>query len=132
MKKILPCLLFFFSLISAFAQSGKLDPSFGTNGIVKTDIGSTYRFINNTATEVLTQADGSIYIISNEPYLNAPSFISKQLPGGSIDSSYGIDGYSSPIPLVDVYAALQPDGKMLITGSVQMNGAFYVARMNAN
>src|SRR6188768_3302334 len=94
MKKILSTLLFFSLLISAFAQSGKLDSSFGKNGIVKADIGSFFRYINSSASQVLTQADGNIYIISNEPYLNSPSFISKRLPGGSIDSSYGIDGYS--------------------------------------
>ena len=104
-----------------FGQSGELDPSFGNQGIVKTDMGSP--FDNNSAgRQVLVQPDGNIYIL-----FNYPTFISKRFPDGSIDSSYGVDGYSRPVSFNDAYAALQPDGKIVIAGS-----GFGVARINAN
>ncbi len=61
MKKVLLLAVsfFFFSAI-IYAQAGELDSSFGTNGVVKTDIG----FGNETPlvkTQVLAAADGSHY-----------------------------------------------------------------------
>ena len=80
-------------------------------------------FDNNSAgRQVLIQPGGSIYII-----FNYPTFISKRFPDGSIDSSYGFDGYSRSVSFNDAYAALQPDGKIVIAGS-----GFGVARINTN
>ena len=80
-------------------------------------------FDNNSAgRQVLIQPGGSIYII-----FNYPTFISKRFPNGSIDSSYGFNGYSHVMPFNDAYAALQPDGKIVIAGS-----GFLIARINAN
>jgi len=112
--------LIFWAVLS-FAQSGKLDPSFGNLGISKTDMGLPFDY-NSAGRQVLIRPDGSIYII-----FNYPTFISKRFPDGSIDSSYGFDGSSKPVPFNDAYAALQPDGKIVIVGS-----GFTVARINTD
>ena len=106
------------------AQSGTLDPSFGAHGIVKTDMGSLYNY-NSYTRQVLVKPDGSIYIICNYP-----TFISKRFPNGSIDSSYGVSGYSRAISYNDGYAAFQPDGKIVIVGLDYKSGG--IARINTN
>jgi len=122
MKKIVLLSSIFFCYLN-FSYS-QLDPSFGNKGIVKTDMGS--HFDNGSAArQVLLTPNGSLYVI-----LDA-TFISKRFPDGSIDSSYGLDGYSRSAPLTDAYAALQPDGKIVIVGS-EGNNSFGVARINTN
>ena len=122
MKKIVLLSSIFFCYLN-FSYS-QLDPSFGNKGIVKTDMGS--HFDNGSAArQVLIKPNGSMYVI-----LDA-TFICKRFPDGSIDSSYGLDGYSRSVPLTDAYAALQPDGKIVIAGS-EGNNSFGVARINTN
>ncbi|MEP7143351.1 MAG: T9SS type A sorting domain-containing protein [Ferruginibacter sp.] len=124
MKKTLLSFLFFCCLTLSYAQSGVPDPSFGNRGIIKTDMGSPFNY-NSSARQVLIGPGGSIYIILNG------TAISKRLLNGSIDSSYGLNGYSAFLPLSDTYSALQPDGKIVMAGSAGTN-SFTVARINAN
>jgi uncharacterized delta-60 repeat protein len=121
MRKFISLSSLFFCTTFCFAQSGKLDPSFGNHGIAATDMGAPFNN-NSVGRQALMQPGGSIYII-----FNYPTFISRRFSDGSIDSSYGIDGYSTPVPFNDAYAALQPDGKIVIAGS-----GFNVARININ
>lgn len=108
----------------SIAQSGALDPSFGAHGIVKTDMGALYKY-NSYTRQVLVKPDGSIYIICNYP-----TFISKRLPNGSIDSSYGVSGYSRAISYNEGCAAFQPDGKIVIVGQDYKSRG--IARFNTN
>ena len=78
--------------------------------------------INSGGRQVLIGPGGSIYII-----FNYPTFISRRFPNGSVDSSYGFNGYSISVSFNDAYAALQPDGKIVMAGS-----GFNMARINAN
>ena len=99
------------------AQSGILDSSFGSNGVVINDMGSRYNY-NNAASQVLIKPDGSMYIICF-----APAIIIKRFASGAIDSSYGTNGYSRSISFTNVYAAFQPDGKIVLAGSgYNLNG----------
>ena len=111
MKKNLLVFLFFLHFNFSFAQSGHFDPSFGNNGIVRADIGSVYQY-PNSARQVLLNSEGTLYIVSN-----FPTFVSRRLANGRIDSSYGISGYSKAVTYNDVVAAFQPDGKIIIAGS---------------
>lgn len=121
MRKFISLSSLFFCTTLCFSQSGKLDPSFGIKGIVTTDMGSP--FDNGSAgRQVLVQPGGGIYIIFNNP-----TFISKRTRDGSIDSSYGFNGYSRSVSFDDAYAALQPDGKIVIAGS-----GFQIERINTN
>ncbi|MEO6454697.1 MAG: hypothetical protein ABIN97_11515, partial [Ginsengibacter sp.] len=124
-KNTLLTALFIYCIQLTYSQSGQLDPSFGNNGIVKSDMGAHFNY-NNTGRQVLIHPDGSIYIL-----LNSQTFITKRLPDGSIDASYGVNGYSRALSFNDAYAALQTDSKMVIAGSANDN-FFYIARLNAN
>jgi uncharacterized delta-60 repeat protein len=121
MRKFISLGSLFFCTTLCFSQSGIPDPSFGIQGIVKTDMGSPFHN-NSTGRQVLMRPDGSIYII-----FNYPTFISKRFPNGSIDSSYGFNGFSRSVSFNDAYATLQPDGKIVLVGS-----GFSIARINAN
>lgn len=120
-KNFLLPVLFIFSFTITNAQIP--DPSFGHNGVVSTDMGLPF---NNSSAgrQVLYGLDGAIYILVDQ------SFIVKRLPNGSLDSSYGNDGYSSGINVRLASAAIQPDGKIVLAGVNNNNSS--VARLNAN
>ena len=124
MKKSLLGIAFLSILMYSHAQSGQLDPSFGINGIVKTDMGAHFDY-SSSARQVLMQTDGSIFIICNNP-----TFISKRLPNGAIDSSYGVNGYSRAVFFNEVFAAFQSDGKIVIEGYNYKSAG--IARINTN
>jgi uncharacterized delta-60 repeat protein len=121
-RNFLLSVLFILSVTITNAQLP--DPSFGRNGVVRTDMGSSF---NSTSAgrQVLYNSDGSIYIVIDQ------SFISKRLPDGSLDSSYGHDGYSSGVDISNASAAIQPDGKIVLVG-ISNGNSFNVARINAN
>lgn len=112
MKKIILLTLFFCCLQIIYAQPGSLDPSFGNNGIVKTDIGSPYNYANS-GKKVLVHTDGSMYFISSA---NGLSLITKKHADGSADITYGNNGLSASVAISFTDATLQPDGKIVIIG----------------
>ncbi len=68
----------------SYAQhAGDLDPSFGTEGIVRTSIGSRFD-VPATGKQVLLQPDGSIYVLIE---VNDVSFIEKMHSDGLSDDT---------------------------------------------
>lgn len=124
MKKTLFFALGIIGFNTVSAQYGALDPSFGNRGIVITGMGANYEY-NAGARQVLINPAGGSYIILED------AFITKRMANGSIDSSYGLNGYGGTRRLQDSYAALQADGKIVIAGSNNTN-AFIVVRMTSN
>lgn len=95
------------------SQTGRLDPSFGSKGIVKTDVGAKYNY-ETIGKQTLLQTDGSIYVIVRT---GGQTFIKKKRSNGSVDSSYGENGSSVLVALTPVCAAFQPDGKIVVAGT---------------
>jgi uncharacterized delta-60 repeat protein len=124
MKKTLFFALGIIGFNTVSAQYGALDPSFGNRGIVITGMGANYEY-NAGARQVLINPAGGSYIILED------AFITKRMANGSIDSSYGLNGYGGTRRLQDSYAALQADGKIVIAGSNNTNN-FIVVRMTSN
>ena len=109
MKKIflLTATVFCFSnLINA--QPGRLDPTFGNNGIVKTDLGKGYAYGTYAVSKILSQSDGSMFVVQKS--------LTKRHSNGSIDSSFGINGYLTDTSFFMYSAAIQPDGKIVVVG----------------
>ena len=138
MKKLFTLITLIYSCVGVLGQAGQLDSAFGTNGIVKTDVGSNllYQF-DSRGIQVLSKADGSTYIIisaSNHTY------IAKLLSDGSPDKSYGNQGFSTAAQIIPNKAALQSDGKIIIAGYIivpslpgsntNIGNNFAVARFN--
>jgi len=97
---------------SAAARAGDVDPTFGSGGVVATDIGGW-----DSVSDVLLQPDGRILIAGTIDWNGTRNpFLARYLPDGSLDAQFGAAGliipsrYTQPPPRI----ALQSDGKILL------------------
>ena len=101
-----------------YAQSGDLDPSFGTGGKVLTDLGSDFE----AGRAVAIQEDGKIVVAGYTGEFPAEDFaVVRYNPDGSLDASFGTGG----IVITDILGrnsegygmTLQNDGKIIVVGA---------------
>jgi uncharacterized delta-60 repeat protein len=111
--------------VARFLTTGALDPSFGTNGAVTTDIQSNGR--DDTAQSVALQADGKLAVagwtqLSNGDVLTA---LARYNPDGSPDASFGGAGRLwNPAAVFGsgrAAIAVQGDGKILVSSTAASN-----------
>ncbi len=124
MKKLLLltlilCYCFHFS----YSQPGKLDATFGNQGIIKADFGAITNLYGEYPKQVLTQTDGTFYITLET---NGQTLLTHLLANGKIDTTFGENGYSTSLGMIEATMALQKDGKIVILGSTLL------ARYNPN
>lgn len=128
-------------LLIRYNPNGTLDPTFDGDGIVIQDIFGDFDFLG----DVLLQADGKIVAVGAtkagavDPFQIA---LVRYNPNGSLDPTFGNGGivnFSIPdISFTDfqMRGALQSDGKILVTGRVNVVGTAdfncFVARFNPN
>lgn len=121
--------------IARFNPDGSLDPTFGVNGRVKGLLNGS-----GEAKAVLTQPDGKV-VIAGAAYGSTGSDMAllRLLPDGTLDPSFGSNGVvtTSFFSADEIANAviLQPDGKLLVTGSADVGGGnqdIAVARYHAN
>lgn len=123
MKHILFSFFAFFALTTISGQSsGKLDLSFGDNGILQLNI-CTW----DAASGVAVQPDGKIVAVGySEENEASEMLIVRILPDGSPDVDFGTDGITvikiSQTTNEATAVALQPDGKILIGGYTRSQG----------
>jgi len=113
------------------AQPGQLDPSFGINGIVTTDLGKNYNY-PSSGSKVLVQSDGSIYLVLET---SDQTLITKRHGDGSTDVTYGHNGFSANVKMNQPSAFLQADGKIVVGGSIDKGSENFdlaLARFNAD
>ena len=126
MKKILINILLLLCLqTAALAQTGTLDPTFGTGGISVTP---------GFATVSVQQPDGKIVVVNRQVNV---LHILRFMPDGSLDASFGTNGTAAfdepngnPWPKSVI---VQPDGKIVITG--EESGSYFrlfYCRLNAD
>ena len=98
------------------AQSNFLDPTFGNNGIVDTDINEN----NDVARSVILQPDGKIVVGGYTSNGIKDLFcLVRYLPDGSLDMGFGSNGKvlsAFTSTSVGSVLALQEDGKILLSG----------------
>lgn len=133
MKQTYFLFLLLVSPMLVFAQSGTLDPTFGTDGILTTAISPKY---NNVAT-TLVQNNGKILVAGDA---GTPSTyqmtIVRYNEDGSLDTSFGNGGTLGfnvgPLKSFIMDLAQQPDGKILIGGRTwdDVSGNFALVRLN--
>jgi uncharacterized delta-60 repeat protein len=110
-----------------WAATGPLDPTFGTGGIVVTDLGSP----SDATANVVLQPDGKIILAgsaaldSNFPGFRTPVIV-RYDPDGTVDNTFGTSGKVITVIRGVARIALQTDGKLVVGGS--MNGGFALAR----
>ena len=123
-----------FPSVLAQAQAGALDLSFGTNGQVTIPSGE----IDNNARSVAVQADGKIVVAGAVTSGNRRDLAAVRYNiDGTLDTDFDNDGIAtwiSEYPEEDhAYAfsvAIQPDGKILVSGRTEYRGV--IVRFNAN
>ncbi len=125
-------------LVSAFAQPGVLDITFGNKGKVITPIPDSSH-ITSSPWSMIIQPDGKILTAgATKIGTRTPIVLVRYTANGSLDNSFGTQGvvyaddsippgYSATHP--EAAIALQTDGKILCT---RMIGDFVVHRFNAN
>jgi uncharacterized delta-60 repeat protein len=127
--------------IVRFNTNGKVDSSFGVNGISQL---SPFRPHINPPTSILVQPDGKIVAVSGSDSAQKHSFfIARYLSTGHLDSSFGNNGYTSTImqdatAIFNCYASkvkMQTDGKLVVCGTLTtdiQNTDFGIARYQKN
>jgi uncharacterized delta-60 repeat protein len=118
-----------------YNSNGTLDNSFGTNGIVITDVGSVSEFANS----LVIQSDGKIVVAGHTTIGTQYDFaLVRYNSNGSLDNTFGTSG----IVKTDIgtsndeaySVALQSDGKILVAGG-SYNGSnfdFALVRYNSD
>lgn len=121
--------LFLFSK-TTHSQPGELDSSFAKIGVIKTDLGAKFEYAY-VEKQVLELPDGSMYVILEQ---DGQTLMTKRDKDGKTDLSFGINGTSRTVALVQAHALLQPDGKVVIVGATTLNNRkdFIIARYNTN
>src|SRR6185503_11534416 len=106
-------------LLARFEDDGDLDPTFGTGGVVVTDLeGGSH----DVATAVAVQPDDKIVVAGTcgiDPFRIA---VTRYEADGSLDTNFGTGGHTCttfPDGSAVAYAvALQSDGKIVVAGNV--------------
>lgn len=102
--------------VARYLPGGTLDPDFGSDGLVTTELGAS----GDAASAVALQPDGRIVVAGSHSFGLA---LARYLPNGSFDRTFGGDGKvgywdpSSAPSAIDARAvAIQPDGRILAAG----------------
>jgi uncharacterized delta-60 repeat protein len=126
--------------LARYNPDGSLDASFGVGGRVRTDFTGTGTF-EEVANALAIQPDGKIVLAGTADEPGPPDFefaLARYNPDGSLDASFGVGG----LVLTDVNGAdgfddasglaIQPDGKIVVAGTLEVGGGsdFALARYN--
>lgn len=115
----------YFALVRLL-PNGAPDTGFGIGGKVVTEIGST---LDNQGHSLLLQSDGKI-VLAGFTWVNAHDFaVARYNPNGTLDSGFGNAG-KVITDIGDAFgsaAAVQSDGKIVVTGWTESGGTGVVA-----
>ncbi len=122
--------------LARYNSDGSLDPTFGTGGLVTTDLASGN---NDFANAVVLQPDGKIIAAGQARVVNNESFgLARYNSDGSLDSTFGTGGIvittiSGGIDRANA-VVLQPDGKIIAVGQARVGGNndFALLRYNSD
>lgn len=127
MRKLSLTLFMLFFVVILNAQNGSTDPAFGNNGtIITPSAWQTGRF-QQIPQQAFTQSDGKILIAVG----SLKASVSRKLPNGLPDSSYGHNGVSEVVSMTLSSAAMQTDGKIVIAG-INQTADYMLARFNGD
>lgn len=90
---------------------GTLDTSFGSGGIVESELGLT------SVQHATLQPDGDIVVVGQSYYFSYEGVVARYLPDGSLDSSFGSGGVVINRDDAFVGVAVETDGSIVAVGS---------------
>src|SRR5947208_1320082 len=124
----------------AQAAAGDLDPTFGTAGMVMTDINRS----TDIANAVAVQADGKLVVVGetykHNDYTGEDFAVARYNTDGTLDTTFGARGKVRTdfpgLAAVRSSVVIQPDGKIVVAGGAfplfTFLGDFKVVRYNPN
>jgi len=133
-------LALFVSVQLAQAADGDLDPTFGTGGMVMTDIKRS----TDIANAVAIQADGKLVVVGtsykHNDYSDEDFVVTRYNTNGTLDNTFGAGGRVRTdfpgLAAVPSSVVIQPDGKIVVAGGAfplfTFLGDFKVVRYNPN
>ena len=105
-------------------NSGQLDPSFGTGGVIS----SVFPVPQSDANAVVVTKDGKLLVAGRAAaaHLVPGAGVARFLPDGKLDPSFGVGGKATFLPTTGgAHAlALQPDGKCVVAGDTVTSASF--------
>ncbi len=127
------------ALVIRYDPLGRLDLGFGTGGIVVTEIEQDGKSVE----DLVLQPDGKIVAVVavlGDEFSGPPLtsfFLIRYEPDGSLDPGFGAGGISSVSlgnPATAAAGVLQPDGRIVVVGTVLLEEELHlaVARYNAD
>jgi uncharacterized delta-60 repeat protein len=130
MKKLLFVIAIGLLSLRARTQPGALNKNFGNNGVIETVLGGNGNTLSGYTRNSFVQPDGKILVVVEFTFAVV---INRRLANGSIDSSYGKNGFSVPVNMNQPSAAIQSDGKLVVVGETsQVNSEFITARFTTS
>ncbi len=116
--------------LSVVAQ-GTLDASFGTAGIVTTDVAQVDAAVTGS---VALQPDGKIVVVgdSGASLSTITSIVIRCMPDGSLDSTFGSGGKVTLAASQAFGVAIQADGKIVVVGVTTPGRQAMVVRLEAD
>ncbi len=133
-------LTLFVSVQMAQATDGDLDPTFGTGGMVTTDLGHS----TDIANAVAVQADGKLVVVGQtykqNDFSDEDFVVTRYNPDGTLDTTFGRGGKVRTdfpgLAAVPSSVVIQADGKIVVAGGAfplfTFAGNFEVVRYNPN
>lgn len=114
--------------VARFNADGTLDNSFGSGGVVTTDLGTT----SDTAYAIAIQSDGKILLAGDRGSGAAANFaVVRYNADGSLDNSFGSSGVAMTDIAGNTDAAramtLMSDGRIVVAGSALVGGRTQMA-----
>ncbi len=105
-----------------------LDRTFADTGVATLNTGEPLQYFNSATSQILLLPNGDFYVLQN-----GGSTITKIKSSGAIDLAYGFNGHSVAVSTLSAAGALQPDGKVVITGNDSYrSNDFALTRVNAD
>src|SRR5437660_4294349 len=133
-------LTLFLTMQMAQAVDGDLDPTFGTGGMVMTDLNRS----TDLANAVAIQSDGKLVVVGQtykqNDFSNEDFVVTRYNPDGTLDTTFGRGGKVRTdfpgLAAVPSSVVIQPDGKIVVAGGAfplfTFAGNFEVVRYNPN
>jgi uncharacterized delta-60 repeat protein len=124
-------------VLARFDIDGTLDDSFGTGGLVTTNIGGSFSQQEALGVAIQPEPDGRIVVAG---YIRNEVAVACYQPDGQLDETFGTDGVVSGIVTgLANDVTIQPDGRIVIAGRTPPNPPrgddfddLYVARLLAD
>ena len=130
----------FVTMQMAQAVDGDLDPTFGTGGMVMTDLNRS----TDLANAVALQSDGKLVVVGqtykDNDYSDEDFVVTRYNTNGTLDNTFGSRGRVRTdfpaLAAVPSSVVIQPDGKIVVAGGAfplfTFAGNFEVVRYNPN